>query len=218
MNAVLVPVRSLSGSKSRLASRLDDEQRRELAAAMLDDLLDAVGAAAAPQTVAVVSSDRALLDDAKARGAEAIHEGPARGLNRAVAMAAERLEAAGVTRLLTVPGDVPGLDAREVDAAFDTDADRYPVVAIPSATGTGTNGLLTGPPSVVGFHFEGASLSAYARAAEQAGLAMLTLPLDSFAVDVDTPRDLSALAANRAPRTVALARAWQLIEPSRRTG
>jgi len=191
MNAALIPVRSVPGAKNRLASTLDLEHRRRLALAMLADMVAALAKASSLGRIVVVSADAGLLDQARTLGAETIDEGRPRGLNTAVWMAAEQLQASGVRRLLTIPGDVPLLEAAEVDALFAVDA---PVLLVPSASGSGTNGLLTSPPTVVQPQFEGESLAAHLNVCRAAGIEARVLPLSGFALDVDTPEDLDLLA------------------------
>jgi|GEM_PF-51429 len=209
VNAALVPVRSIAGAKQRLARCLDRDRREALALAMLEDMLAALDASSRLDRIVVVSSDSGLLEHARRCGAEALEEGPPRGLNAAVATAAVRLEAQGVRRLLTIPGDVPLLAPEDIDAVFETDHERYPVVLAPSASVTGTNGLLTSPPTVIEFCFEGASLDAYRRQCRLKELEMLVLCLESFAIDVDTPADLAALPARPGYRTCALVQEWR---------
>ncbi len=196
MHAALVPVRSLTGAKRRLSVSLSESDRTELALAMLQDMVDALTAARSLSRVVVLSADPVLLEHASSCGAETMREGAPKGLNTAVMTAARALEADGVTRLLTIPGDVPLIAAEEVDAAFATDAGRFPVVLIPSASGAGTNGLLTSPPTILAPRFEGDSLEAHQAAAATAGLGSTVLALPSFALDVDTPEDLASLATS----------------------
>lgn len=208
VNAALVPVRSIAGAKKRLASCLDADRRQALALAMLEDMLSALGVSRVDRIV-VVSSDVALLEHARRCGAETIEEGQPRGLNAAVSMAAARLQAEGVRRLLTIPGDVPLLDPDEIDAIFETNAERYPVVLMPSASVTGTNGLLTSPPTVIDFCFEGESLDAYRRQCRSKSVELFLFCLDSFAIDIDTPADLAALPRKPGYRTCALVEEWR---------
>ncbi len=208
MNAALVPVRSISGAKNRLASRLDEAQREQLALAMLEDMLAALGACPTLDRVVVVSADAGLLEEARRLGADTIAEERPCGLNGAVSMAARRLEAEGVRRLLTIPGDVPLLDPAEIEALFEISSDRYPVVLAPSASVTGTNGLLTSPPTVIEFRFEGRSLDAHRAACREAGVELLLLALDGFALDVDTPADLDCLRGRSGSRTATLVSGW----------
>jgi 2-phospho-L-lactate guanylyltransferase len=173
---------------------------------MLNDMLAALERASSVGRVAVVSADEALLRHASLLGAEVIEEGRPRGLNAAVALAAAVLEENGVDRLLTIPGDVPLIGGAEVDRLFATDPAAHPVVLVPSASGSGTNGLLTSPPTVILSRFEGNSLKAHQQACREAGIEPLVLPLQGFMLDVDTPDDLTAMrAATAAGRSVVRA-------------
>ena len=195
MNAALLPVRALSSAKGRLGTSLTAADREALTRAMLEDMIAALAEACAVERTFVVSADAAVIATANSLGAETLHEGVVRGLNAAVSDAAARLAGRGVHRLLVIPGDCPLIEPHEVDAAFAIDAAAFPVVLVPSASGTGTNALLLSPPGIIEPCFEGASLQAHRRACRERGLADRVLPLSSFALDVDTPEDLAALAA-----------------------
>lgn len=177
--------------------------------AMLEDMLAALSAATRVDRTVVVSSDAGLLRFARECGAETLEEGPPRGLNGAVAFAAAELEKQGVTRLLTIPGDVPLLDPFEIDALFEVDAARYPVIAVPSSSATGTNALVTSPPTAIEFHFEGESLDAYRKETRAKAVEMLILVLEGFAIDLDTPADLEALPIRSGYRTCELVAEWR---------
>jgi 2-phospho-L-lactate guanylyltransferase len=214
MHAALVPVRGIANAKKRLASRSSVAEREALALAMLADMLGALTRARSVDRMVVVSADSDLLAHARRHGAEVIDEGEPRGLNAAVELASRALERDGVTRLLTIPGDVPLLDPGEIDRLFATDPLRHPVVLVPSGDQTGTNGLLTSPPTVIESCFEGASLAAHAKACRRAGIEPLVLRLAGFALDVDTPSDLSALARQDRDRlSVTLAARGRDAEP-----
>ncbi|MFP6600577.1 MAG: 2-phospho-L-lactate guanylyltransferase [Deltaproteobacteria bacterium] len=201
MNAALVPVRSITGAKKRLAKTLAAEARERLALTMLESMLTAIAQARTVDRVYVVSADRRLLEHASAHGAELIEEGRPQGLNAAVALAARKIESEGATRLLTIPGDVPLLEPTELDRLMATDPDRYPVVLVPSTSGTGTNALLTSPPTVLASRFEGLSLAAHRKACDEMDIPYLVMELPGFALDVDTADDLALL--DRSTRNVA---------------
>jgi 2-phospho-L-lactate guanylyltransferase len=212
MNAVLIPVRSMTGAKNRLAASLDESARTRLTLAMLADMICAARAAQFVDAVYVVSGDRSLLERAQGLGAQPLEEtqrghgpDPSRirgGLNRAVFAAATALERRGVDRLLTIPGDVPLIAPAEVDDLFAS-ATGADVVLAPAGTGTGTNGLLASPPAVVVPRFEGESLRAHVRACEDAGLSYAVRALAGFALDIDTADDLRTLAGSGADRESA---------------
>jgi 2-phospho-L-lactate guanylyltransferase len=159
--------------------------------------------------IVVISSDAALLRHARRCGAETLDEGPARGLNGAVSFAAARLESEGIRRLLVIPGDVPLLDPFEIDALFEVDAARYPVIAVPSSSATGTNALVVSPPTAIDFVFEGESLAAFRGQCRTHQLELLLLCLDGFAIDLDTPADLDALPMKDGYRTCELVAEWR---------
>ncbi len=217
MNAALVPVRSLVGAKKRLANRLTVEQREALALAMLADMIDALSSAQSIDRVVVISSDEELLERATAAGAQVIRESAPSGLNSAVEQAAHILAHEGVTKLLTVPGDVPLLAAAEIDQVLRAATAQHPVVLVPSGTGTGTNGLVLSPPTIIAPHFEGASLAAHRGACADAGIEPILVRARSFELDIDTPDDLDELArlAQSAPHTRAGALAAAAAKTSR---
>ena len=196
MQAALLPVRSLASAKGRLAASLSAVEREALTREMLAAMIRALAAARSVARTFVVSADARVLEDAQRLGAVPLVEEAARGLNFAVGAAARELEARGVSRLLTIPGDVPLIEPRDVDALFALDAREYPVVLVPSASGMGTNALLTSPPTVIEPRFEGASLAAHAALCRDRGIAYRVLELPSFALDVDTPEDLAAFRSH----------------------
>lgn len=210
MHAALLPVRALSSAKGRLGGLLSAAEREALTRAMLADMIAALAASRAVERTYVVSADRAVLAEAAALGADALDEGAPRGLNAAVAYAAERLGRSGVTRLLVIPGDCPLIEPGEIDAVFALDPAEFPVVMVPSSSGAGTNALLLTPPDVLVPRFEGSSLDAHRKACRSLGLRFRVLPLESFALDVDTPEDLAALAARGAHR-----RSGRAVSPHR---
>jgi 2-phospho-L-lactate guanylyltransferase len=211
MHVALVPVKSLTSAKGRLGASISAVEREALTRAMLADMAEALAAARCVDRTYVLSADAEVLRAAAELGAAPlVEEAGAGGLNRAVAAAAERLAAEGVSRLLIIPGDVPLIEAKEVEAAFSVDAGDWPVVLVPSGSATGTNALLLSPPNVIIPRFEGASLSAHSELCRQLGIPARTLELASFALDVDTPEDLEELSLRgqhrRSGRVVAAKR------------
>lgn len=188
----LVPVRSLSGAKSRLGEPLDPEERADLILALLRRTVEAARAARRLAGVMVVSMDPDLLERARAMGAATLRQ-ETDGLNEALAEA--RL-AAGATAVIALPGDLPGVTASAIDGlaeaaelAMRQAPDRPVVVLVPDRHGSGTNALLLAPPTAVDFSFGEGSRAAHAAAAEAAGATYLELD-GPLSFDVDTPDDL----------------------------
>src|ERR1700736_4706566 len=80
----IVPVKTLTHAKRRLASHLPAAARRQLVLTMLEDVLAALAASAAVGRVLVVSPDAHVAELAAARGAMVLREGRA-GAARACA-------------------------------------------------------------------------------------------------------------------------------------
>ncbi|MGA3056874.1 MAG: 2-phospho-L-lactate guanylyltransferase [Candidatus Limnocylindrales bacterium] len=190
----LVPVRSLSGAKSRLGEPLDPEERADLILALLRRTIEAALAAKRLAAVVVVSMDPDLLARARVMGAASLRQ-ETDGLNEGLAEA--RLAAgAEATAVVVVPADLPGVTASAIDHLANAaelalrETPERPVVAlVPDRHGSGTNALLIAPPTAIDFHFGEGSRAAHAAAAEAAGAIYLELD-GPLSFDVDTPDDL----------------------------
>jgi 2-phospho-L-lactate guanylyltransferase len=183
----LVPVRSLEGGKSRLAERLDAEERAELVGRLLRTTIEAL----TPHVdrVVVVSPDRDVLDLAAAAGAEPLLQ-RAGGLNTALRLARRHALDLGADAVLVVPPDLPRVDEAEIERILATgDRAAAVVVIVPDRHGTGTNALLLAPPDVIDFSFGTGSRATHGAAADAAGADLVELD-GPLALDLDTPDDL----------------------------
>jgi len=190
----LVPVRSLSGAKSRLGEPLDAEERADLIMALLQRTVEQALAAKRLAGVVVVSRDEELLAVARALGAGSLLQ-QSDGLNEALDEA-RSVVADGATALVVLPADLPAVAAAAIDRLAEVaQAARFaaperPVVAlVPDRHGTGTNALLLAPPDVIPFRFGDGSRAAHCAAAQAAGAAFLELD-GPLTFDLDTPDDL----------------------------
>jgi 2-phospho-L-lactate/phosphoenolpyruvate guanylyltransferase len=187
----LVPIRSFSGGKRRLATHLDDAQRAGLGEAMARRILRVLLAHPGLAGVAVVSADASVRAWAEAAGATAFNE-PGAGLNVALGEVARKLQRAGATSLLVVPADVPGLDAADVSALLDA---PQSVVLVAAARDGGTNALKLTPPTLMPFCFGRQSAAAYRATAIARGWSLHEPRLPKLSIDVDVADDLLTLPA-----------------------
>ena len=194
-----VPVKDLVNAKQRLIPALSPSERRDLARAMLEDVLDAA-AAALPGAVLVVTRDPEVRAVAGARGVECLAESDNRGHTAAVAFAQREAVNRGVARFLTLPGDVPCVTALEIAALRDALDEAPGVVFVPSRSGLGTNAALLAPPDAMALTFGEPSFENHLKAARAAGLAPRVLELPGIGLDVDAPDDLPVLL-ERGPAT-----------------
>lgn len=201
--AAVVPVKRLDLAKGRLADLLTPAERRGLARAMLEDVLDALAATRALTHRFVVSDDPEVGALAADRDVERIAD-PGTGLNDAVrrgaGVAAER-----ATDLLVVHGDLPLARAADFDALLAAHETGAGVTLAPDHADDGTNcltlrsGAFAAPLQTFPFAFGRASFGAHVGAAGELGLTPTIVRRPGLARDVDRPEDVAAILAVDGP-------------------
>jgi 2-phospho-L-lactate/phosphoenolpyruvate guanylyltransferase len=204
----ILPVKSFGRAKQRLTGGFPD--RPGLAAAMVADVLDALGLVEGLAEVLVVTAA-----PVEARpGVVVVHDPAEAGQSAAAGLGIAAAVERGAERVLLVPGDCPALDPDEVAALLAGEAsDRAStftthgratrhsrettggadVVIVPDRHGTGTNALLLSPPTVMAPAFGEGSFARHAALASAAGVTPRVAEVRSLGLDVDTPEDLAAL-------------------------
>jgi 2-phospho-L-lactate/phosphoenolpyruvate guanylyltransferase len=188
--AAVLPVKSYARAKQRLGDAIGE--RRELAAAMVGDVLEALAAVQEIDDVVVVTAEPLAARAAEEAGAHVVDDPDEAGQSAAAARGIDAALVRGAGRVLLVPGDCPALDPREVTALL---ARRGGVVIVPDRHGSGTNALLLEPPQVMPPAFGAGSFARHAALARAAGAEVKVAELPSLGLDVDTPADLAALRA-----------------------
>jgi 2-phospho-L-lactate guanylyltransferase len=209
-----VPFKGPVGSKRRLAALLSPEERARLSVAMLNLVLRELLLAEGIERVLLLTPpglervwpehERLLVVD------EPPSEAGADGLNPALRRAQATAAAAGVARLLIVPGDLPLIGAEDVALLVES-ANEAAVVIAPDRAETGTNALLLTPPTAIGPSFGEGSFQQHQRLAADAGLTVAVVHQPGLALDLDTPADIARLLALRPEsRLVELLREFQV--------
>jgi 2-phospho-L-lactate/phosphoenolpyruvate guanylyltransferase len=204
----IIPVKHFAAAKRRLADALGHEARVALAAAMLGDVLDAVVRSESIRRTIVVTGEPEAERAASEQGAEVVPDPHDAGHSEAASSGVARALELGAECAVLLPGDCPLLDPRELDAALER-VSTGRVGIVPDRHGTGTNALLLAPPDAIAPSFGEGSRERHGRLVGAAGLDAALEPLDSLALDLDTPDDLATLrevlraAPDRAPRTAA---------------
>lgn len=198
-DAILIPAKELAAAKSRLGGLLSAGGRRELAVAMLADVLRAI----ADWPVRYVVTGDALLAEAAAGLGAAPLVDPGKGLNAALRAGTEWAVGTGALRLLVLPSDVPLVSGEDVEALFDAEES----VVVAASPDGGTSGLLRTPPAAIEPAFGPGSAGLHTAAARRAGRSVLMANPPSLRLDVDRPADLERLAGAASEReSVGVAR------------
>jgi len=207
--AAVLPVKSFGRAKQRLDAAIGQPDRAELAAAMLGDVLAALGAVSRLGGLIVVTAEGRAADAARAAGATVVDDPVEAGQSDAAARGVRAAVAQGAQRVLLVPGDCPALDPADVGRLLD----GFPgagLVIVPDRHGSGTNALRIAPPDAIEPSFGPGSFARHAALGAAAGIAVRVARAPSLELDVDTPGDLVALRIalaalpGTAPRTRAL--------------
>lgn len=195
----VVPVKAFDLAKQRLSGLLTPTDRRELARAMLEDVLDSLALVRGLAGTAIVTSDVEAASLARARQVDVISETPGCGLTAAVMGAAARLSRKGCSTMLALPGDVPGALPCELERLLAEHRVAPGFSLVPSGDGRGTNAVVITPPDVVRLAYGEDSCPRHLRAARDAGIEPKVLKLPGIALDLDLPQDLAAFLQRPSP-------------------
>ncbi len=187
----IVPVKETSSAKQRLAGVLSASCRRQLALAMLGDVLDALAAVPELAGIAVVTLDPAVAELARCAGAQVWSDGARDGHTGAVEAAARRLAVRGTT-MLTIPGDVPLVTPADIRKLLSAHGPAPGFTIVPAGDERGSNAIVCSPADLVPLRFGTDSFFPHLAAARACGLEPTTVHLPRIALDIDEPNDLFA--------------------------
>jgi 2-phospho-L-lactate guanylyltransferase len=208
LTAAILPVKRFSLAKQRLGASVAETLRLELARAMVADVLLALSRTPSIQMTIVVTRQESVAHAAREQGAVVVDDAAEAGQSAAAALGIGEAMAAGMERVLCVPGDCPALDPAELDALLaggphgagqgrEATGLGPEVVIIPDRHGTGTNGLLMSPPDAIAPSFGPGSFERHRALALAAGLACRVERPPSLLLDIDTGADLQTLREQR---------------------
>jgi 2-phospho-L-lactate/phosphoenolpyruvate guanylyltransferase len=185
-------VKRFGAAKQRLSAGIGGARRAALAAAMLDDVLEAIGETRTIERTIVVTSEPAAAEAALVAGAEVVPDPLEEGHPEAALAGIARAEEHGANCVVLLAGDCPLLDPRELDRLLTGVPNHY-VAIVPDRHGTGTNALALAPPTAIRPAFGEGSCARHVAAAREAGIPFSVEELPSLGLDLDTPADVIAL-------------------------
>ena len=196
----IVPVKSLSEAKRRLANHLDPEERRALVLAMLDDVLTALGKSRLFSETHIISPDLLLERTARNHRVGFIRQKGA-GLNAAIRQALRYLALSNVSSVTTVLADLPLARPSDFVELMRISHQSPRIVLAPSLKG-GTNLMLRAPPNIIKTSYGRWSYAKHLRAGQGKSVPVYSISNPRLSFDVDTIEDVKALI---------------ILDPSRRT-
>ena len=194
----LVPVKTFSAAKTRLAPLLTGTQRAALARTMLLDVLDALRDSGRIDGIALVSREPGLPDIAGAYGAVLLDEPERSDLSQAVSLGLDWARAQpAVDTVLVVPGDIPLLQPGDLESLAAA-ADGHSAIT-PARDGDGTNALVLQRPFRFTPEFGPGSCQRHLAALSADGQPPLLHHSVGISLDIDTEDDLNRLIRQDRP-------------------
>jgi 2-phospho-L-lactate guanylyltransferase len=188
---VVLPLRSFTSGKARLATELDANAHAHFVREMAERVADAAGTL----PVVVVSSAPEVVAWASDRGHECLPDPGS--LDAAASIGRDHLRDLGYARVVVAHGDLPL--ARTLDPVTgDGDAPRIAIV--PCHRDDGTPVLSVPAAAPFRFAYGPGSFARHCAEAERAGLEVCVVRDPTLSFDVDVAADLALLDERRSAR------------------
>jgi 2-phospho-L-lactate guanylyltransferase len=178
-------------AKSRLASILTQDQREDLAMAMLRHVLKLLADSPDIAGVLTISRDPRVLAEARALGVRTVRESGTPELNASLTRATQISRTWGASATLVLPSDLPLLADEDVKQLVRLARAESMVVLTPDRIEDGTNALLMRPPALIDYSFGPASFNRHRQLAEAAGAHVEVYHSQRVSLDIDTRDDLA---------------------------
>jgi 2-phospho-L-lactate/phosphoenolpyruvate guanylyltransferase len=205
---LLIPVKSLTTAKQRLASALDQERRSQLAEAMLRDVMTASAGVRDRIDVALVTGDVRAQALATECGFVVIQDTRNESETAAIEMATAWCEQFGYDTTIVVPGDIPLITSEELRRVLDA-APVEGAVFVPAYDRRGSNCILRRPASIIPLRFGNDSFAPHCEAMKKTGRELIILEMPGIGLDIDNPHELELLLQRDGDTNAQrLLRAW----------
>ncbi len=187
---VVIPVKPLRRSKSKLTNVLSEEERTILNFRMYENTLKVLSEIDIPHQVLVVSKDSSVLSVARSFNAKTLQEDGESGLNLALGKSIQVIKAYSAQKVLILPADLPLINKEDLEGVMEYEADGPFMLISPDRKMSGTNLLYISPPDLIEFSF---GIGSFERHVRQAQLKNATIEVRKFSgsdLDIDSPEDL----------------------------
>lgn len=185
---IILPVKHLRDSKSRLKDVLSDEQRWQFSYLMVMDTLQTLYSSDHVQGVTMISSDQSLSQLAEQHHVDFILTNKDSGYSKDAMDAINTLSQNDVDKIAIIPTDLPQLSHHDLESLDN--AHEQGVTLCAAEKDGGTNALVFTPPLAIPLLFGLDSYKNHQQAAKDRGIIVKTVQASGMQRDVDRPDDL----------------------------
>ena len=211
--ALLIPVKDLDNAKQRLGGALDQQQRSQLAEAMLRDVVNAAAGVTGRLDVFLVTGDKRAIAMASESSFGVIQDTRNESETAAIEMATAWCERQGYDTTVVVPGDIPLMTSHELHRVLDA-APPEGAVFVPAYDRRGSNCILRRPASIIPLRFGNDSFLPHCEAMKRTGKPLVILEMPGIGLDVDNPHELELLVKREGNTNAQrLLRSWGIASP-----
>ncbi len=189
---LLIPVKSRTTAKQRLAEALDQGRRSQFAEAMLRDVMTAAAGVLGRIDVALVAGDARARALAAEFGFLVIEDTRNESETAAIEMATAWCEQRGYNTTIVVPGDIPLITSDELRNVLNA-APPEGAVFVPAYDRRGSNCILRRPASLIPLRFGNDSFLPHCEAMKKTGKELVILEMPGIGLDIDNPHELDLL-------------------------
>ncbi len=186
---VIVPVKPLRRSKSKLTNVLSEDERAVLNLNMYENTLKALKDISIPHQVLVVSKDSSVLSLARSYKTKTLQEDGEGGLNLALKKSIQVIKAYSAQSVLILPADLPFITKEDIEGVMNYVEDKPFVLISPDRKMNGTNLLFMSPPDLIDFSFGPGSFERHVRQAQSQNVHIEVRKFDGVELDIDSPED-----------------------------
>ena len=187
---LIIPVKDLKNSKSRLSNHLERFNRIVLSTQMLLHTLDVANSSENVSEIVVVSSDDNVKDIIQQKNVTFIKESGNFSVNNAVSIGIDYFEKKNHNSVLILPIDLICLTISDIKNIIEL-GKQYDIVLVASKDGNGTNALYLKLPNLFHTRFDNSSLNNHILESFKRNLKMKIYVSYPTIMDVDSYDDLS---------------------------
>ena len=186
---VVLPVKTLARSKSRLSSLLSRQEREALARYLLKRTIRTLRCSNHIDEVAIVSRDKEVRSIAEEEQIHFLREN-GDNLNQALEQATQWAIERDFSAILILPLDIPFLRTEDIDFIVALGKKRPQVIVIsPDREMLGTNALFVKPPGTLSYQFGLNSFQRHREKCQEGRMDIEVYRSTDIAFDVDSASD-----------------------------